>query len=190
MTDNSDNKYARCLYFDGTCPKCRRAVRRIRPLLNRKGIAMAPFANGADEPEMRLTWSDGRVFGGANAAIFLTRQFWWSWQLFLITLLPGVRPLLARAYRHIAANRHCQNGACSLDTPIGKPADPGKSRLILGIAVTPLLAAPVAVLSRLTRLLLAARTSRAMMTRQSFLAWLSAAMMWLLASFLHAVLTP
>lgn len=114
MNDKTDNTGQNRLFYDGTCSLCCRSVRSITPFLRRCGVVTVPFENGATEPEMRLQWHDGRVFGGADAAIFLAGRIWWSWPLFALAHLPGIRTLLRASYRRLAANRHCVGGRCEL----------------------------------------------------------------------------
>ena len=130
MPDINDKTKRGTLHFDGTCPMCCRSVRMVAPILAKRGVGVMPFENGADEPEMRLTWHDGRAFGGADAAIFLAGQIWWACPLFAFAQLPGVHGLASAFYRRIAARRHCGGGACAVraSTPV-RP-------LVLGWSIT------------------------------------------------------
>ncbi|MDA7920541.1 DUF393 domain-containing protein [Verrucomicrobiales bacterium] len=103
------------LFYDATCRFCIEGVERLRPWLATRNIATVPFRNGAAEAEMKLTWHDGRVFGGAEAAIFLARQFWFTLPFALIAMLPGFRQLVHVGYRWVAQNRSCLNGVCKID---------------------------------------------------------------------------
>lgn len=111
------------LFFDGTCEFCIAWVDRLRGILQRRGIVVVPFADGARESEMRLLWYDGREFGGADAVVFLSGRIWWAGPLRMAAIVPGVRPLLRRIYRRIAASRHCRNSACRLPPPARNAAE-------------------------------------------------------------------
>ncbi len=103
------------LFYDATCQFCTDGATTLRPWLAKRDIITVPFENGAAEAEMKLAWHDGRVFGGAEAAIFLARLFWFTWPLAMIAMLPGFRQLTHAGYRWVARNRTCLNGACEID---------------------------------------------------------------------------
>ena len=113
------------MLYDGDCALCRAWAGRTYRLLRRRGFRMAPLrspwtqARFGLEPnslltEMRLITTDGKRLGGADALIEIARNIWWAWPLSLAARLPGIRPLLRIAYRHLAARRHCSTGACAL----------------------------------------------------------------------------
>lgn len=103
------------MFYDGTCRFCTAGAARVRPWLAKRKVEVVPFENGAAEAEMKVTWHDGRIFGGADAAVFLARQFWFTWPLAFLASLPGFKQLTDIGYRFIARNRHCINGACEID---------------------------------------------------------------------------
>jgi len=70
---------------------------------------------------MRLLLPDGKVFGGADAVVQLSRRFWWAWLFYLIGRMPGVKARLRVAYRWIARRRGCNSGNCS--TKIGRKVE-------------------------------------------------------------------
>ena len=55
--------------------------------------------------EVRLLTPEGRLFGGADAVLWLARQLWWAVPLSLFGRIPGVRRLLRAAYRQAAERR-------------------------------------------------------------------------------------
>jgi predicted DCC family thiol-disulfide oxidoreductase YuxK len=67
---------------------------------------------------MKLLAADGQVYGGADALAQIARRIWWAWPLFAIAQIPGALVLLRAIYRHLAANRHCLNGACAIQKPL------------------------------------------------------------------------
>ena len=63
--------------------------------------------------EMRVLTADDQLYGGADAAVFLARQVWWTRPFTVLTRLPGVMPLLRAVYRWVAQNRHRLSEACA-----------------------------------------------------------------------------
>ena len=57
--------------------------------------------------EMRVITSSGRVFGGADALVYLSNEVYKP--LFWLTRVPGVKPLLRSGYWFIARNRDCNH---------------------------------------------------------------------------------
>ena len=107
MTERKNNARAECrgtVFYDGSCQMCTDSATRLRPWLESRAIVVAPFENGAAEPEMRLTWHDGRIFGGADAILFLARQFWFTFPLAVVARLPGLKSLADAGYRLVAGN--------------------------------------------------------------------------------------
>lgn len=104
------------LYYDGTCSFCVNGVTRMSPLLSRIRVEVAPFEHGADEPEMKLRWHDGRLVGGGDVLFFLARRVWWAAPLGWLEWVPGCRRLVRWLYRKVADRRHCigAEGACRI----------------------------------------------------------------------------
>lgn len=95
------------LFYDGTCRFCIAGVTKFRGLLGRRGIEVEPFKNGPAEPEMKLHWEDGRIFGGADAAFFMARQIPLFAPLGWLERVPGCRWIAWKLYRAIANRRSC-----------------------------------------------------------------------------------
>jgi predicted DCC family thiol-disulfide oxidoreductase YuxK len=100
---------------------CLRWVGRFRAPLEKHGFILLPLQSDAvrallhmGEPEllreMRVITREGIIYGGADALIFISRAIWKP--LFYLSAIPGVKPLLRHAYRVVADNRHCGDGAC------------------------------------------------------------------------------
>lgn len=135
MTDRKGRRAARgWVFFDGECALCRSLARRFRPPLERRGFGLAPLQDprvGAllgIPPnlllqEMRVLTSDGQVFGGAQAIVFLAGNIWWAWPLHAASRLPGMRPLLRAFYAWVADHRHCSS--CAV-TPASGNASGGR----------------------------------------------------------------
>ena len=113
-TVNSPNRDWFC--YDAECAFCVRWTERFRAPLERHGFVLLPLQSAAvraalavpeDEllAEMRVVTNEGRVFGGADAFVYLGDII--CKPLFGFTRIPGVRPLLRRAYRVMASNRAC-----------------------------------------------------------------------------------
>jgi len=127
ITDTTVTNAGR-VYFDAECRFCCESVRRLEPILRRRGFGFRPLQSpearqrfGLSDPallrEMRLSLADGRNLGGADAVAEIARRIWWAWPLWLFSRLPGARPFLRAVYRVIAANRHCLGGACRMSDP-------------------------------------------------------------------------
>jgi predicted DCC family thiol-disulfide oxidoreductase YuxK len=103
--------------YDDTCASCRRFAQRLEGVLTRRGFDLAPLQSawiadcldeGLDLTEIRVITTSGESFGGADALIFLARRIWWAWPFCILGHVPGIKPLLRRAYRLYASHQHCQ----------------------------------------------------------------------------------
>lgn len=114
------------LLYDGECSLCIRAARRFQNLLHRNGFQLATLQSpwvyrrlgmNASGPftEMKLLSEDGQIYGGADALEQIARKIWWAWPLHAVAKIPGAMVLVRAIYRRIALNRHCLNGACSME---------------------------------------------------------------------------
>src|SRR5579871_1318308 len=136
MTDTMDNERRDRVCYDAECAICVRWANRFRTLLEGHGFTLIPLQSPIvratlriphDEllAEMRVITSDGGVFGGADALLYITRVIYRP--IFELTRIPGIKPLLRAAYRFIARNRTCSSGACSVISRkhfgVGNPAD-------------------------------------------------------------------
>ena len=117
-TDGKGRHARGWLFFDTECKFCTRIARWLAPILERRGLAVAPLQDprvgallGLSRfelmREMRLLLSDGRQSGGADAAVGLAREIWWARPLVWLAQLPGMMGLLRDGYRWIAARRRC-----------------------------------------------------------------------------------
>jgi len=123
FTDGKGRHARGWLFFDAECAFCTRIARWLTPILERRGLAVAPLQDprvGAllgmtrEEllREMRLLLSGGRQFGGADAAVALASEIWWAWPLAWLARIPGMMELLRSGYRRIAIHRSCAAHAC------------------------------------------------------------------------------
>lgn len=133
ITDNTARQPVGWIFYDGDCRLCLGWAERMREVLTRRHFALLPLQSpealcrlGDGTPvtldEMRLLLADGRNLGGADAIMEIARRISWAWPLWAISRFPGIMLLLRKAYRVLADNRHCANGAC-LITHRGKPLD-------------------------------------------------------------------
>ena len=111
------------LFFDAECKFCTRIARWLAPIMERRGLALAPLqdprvgallATPRQELlyEMRFLLSDGSQYGGADAAVALAREIWWARPLVWISRFPGMMEILRKGYRWVAANRSCAAEVC------------------------------------------------------------------------------
>jgi len=116
-TDGKGRHARGWLFFDAECKFCTRTARWIAPILERRGMALAPLQDprvgallGMPREElmfeMKFLLSDGSQYGGADAAVALAREIWWGWPLL------WMMEILRKGYRWIAANRKCAAASC------------------------------------------------------------------------------
>lgn len=136
ITDTVNRNAGDWVCYDAECPLCIRWTNRFRSLLERHGFALLPLQSPAvratlgiprDEllAEMRVITSDGRIFGGADALLYIARSLFWPASE--VTRIPGASALLRSIYRFVARNRNCSTGTCTIasraPSGVGKPAD-------------------------------------------------------------------
>jgi predicted DCC family thiol-disulfide oxidoreductase YuxK len=122
-TDGKGRHARGWLFFDAECRFCTRIARWIAPILERRGMALAPLQDprvgallGMPREElmfeMRFLLSDGSQYGGADAAVALSREIWWWRPLLWASRIPGMMEILRKGYRRIAASRSCAAVSC------------------------------------------------------------------------------
>ena len=123
-TDGKGRHARGWLFFDAECRFCTRTARWIAPILERRGMALAPLQDSRVGAllglpredlmrEMQFLPSDGNRFGGADAAVALAREIWWARPLLWISKIPGMMEILRKGYRWVAASRSCAEVSCS-----------------------------------------------------------------------------
>jgi predicted DCC family thiol-disulfide oxidoreductase YuxK len=111
------------VFYDDKCPLCLATVARFSPLLRRHQFDLASLQTpwvqrrlglnpGEPLTEMKLLTADDKIYGGADAALQIAKNFWWAWPLFVLAKIPGLMPLFHATYRRIVANRTCFGGQC------------------------------------------------------------------------------
>ncbi len=123
FTDGKGRHARGWLFFDADCVFCTKIARWLAPILQRRGLQLAPLQDprvgallGMSPEEllleMRFLLSDGSQFGGADAVVVLAREIWWGRPLVWLAKVPGMMDVLRAGYRWIAARRSCAAAAC------------------------------------------------------------------------------
>jgi predicted DCC family thiol-disulfide oxidoreductase YuxK len=125
-TDGKGRHARSWLFFDAECKFCTRIARWLAPIMQRRGMALAPLQDprvsallgmSRDElmREMRFVLSDGSQFGGADAAVALAHEIWWAHPLIWLSKIPGMMEVLRKGYRWVAASRSCAAVSCPVE---------------------------------------------------------------------------
>ena len=125
ITDAKGSRARGWVFFDRDCRVCTSLARRFQRPLAARGFALAALQDPRAQAllnlppadllrKMRVATTDGEIYGGAAAIVYLARQIWWAWPLYAAAKLPGVMRRLDAGYRWFADHRTCSNGACSL----------------------------------------------------------------------------
>jgi predicted DCC family thiol-disulfide oxidoreductase YuxK len=126
MTDTKGRHAARgWVFFDRDCSICTSLARRFRRTLEKRGFGLAALQDPRVAAllglppeellrEMRVITSEGEIYSGAEAIVYLAGQIWWAWPLFAAARIPGVSRILDAGYRWFADHRPCSSGTCSL----------------------------------------------------------------------------
>jgi len=123
-TDGKGRHARGWLFFDAECGFCTRIARFLAPILNQRGLAVAPLQDprvgallGISREdllrELRFLWSDATQHGGADAVIAVAGEIWWGRPLVWLSKLPGTMRLLRGGYRWVAARRSCSAVQCA-----------------------------------------------------------------------------
>ena len=125
-TDGKGRHARGWLFFDAECRFCTRIARWLAPILERRGMALAPLQDprvsallgiAGDElmREMRFVLSDGSQSGGADAAVALAHEIWWAHPLIWLSKIPGMIEILRKGYRWVAGKRSCAAVSCPVE---------------------------------------------------------------------------
>ena len=113
------------VFFDRNCSICTSLARRFRRTFQNRGFGLAALQDPRVAAllalpqdrllrELRVVTTEGKIYGGAEAIVYLAGQIWWAWPLFAAAKIPGVPRILDIGYRWVAGHRHCSSGPCPL----------------------------------------------------------------------------
>ena len=126
ITDTKGRRAPRgWVFFDRDCSVCSSLARRFRRVLETHGFGLAALQDPRVQDllalppedllrEIRVATTDGKIYGGAEAIVYLARQIWWAWPLYAAAKVPGVPRILDSGYRWFADHRGCASGFCSI----------------------------------------------------------------------------
>ncbi len=123
LTDSKGRHARGWLFFDAECAFCTRIARWLAPIVERRGLALAPLQDprvvallGLPREkllfEMKVLLSGGRQYGGADAAVALAREIWWARPVVWLAKIPRVMTAMRSTYRWIAMRRRCAAASC------------------------------------------------------------------------------
>ena len=112
------------LLYDASCPFCTSGAHMFKPTLEKRHCRIKPLQNqtvmklldikeGEYLPEMKVIGKNRKVYGGAEAIVYLSRRMWWASPLWALSHLPLIMNYLDYIYREIAKKRYC-NGVCGI----------------------------------------------------------------------------
>jgi predicted DCC family thiol-disulfide oxidoreductase YuxK len=127
-TDGKGRHARGWLFFDAECVFCTRCARWVAPILEHRGLAVAPLQDPRVGALLRVSRQDllrelrfllpnGQQYGGADAVLAVAREIWWGQPLVWMAHLPGMRKLLHRGYRWAAAWRRCAAAGVACPLP-------------------------------------------------------------------------
>jgi predicted DCC family thiol-disulfide oxidoreductase YuxK len=120
--------------YDASCSLCTGLMARVQSMLEAGGFRAEPLQStwvraNLNMPEdvllaeMRVLTLDGRLMGGADALVYLSRKLkarirpWWAWVLVAVSRIPFAMPVLRFVYARVAERRYCRRGGC----PVARP---------------------------------------------------------------------
>jgi predicted DCC family thiol-disulfide oxidoreductase YuxK len=115
------------LFFDADCDFCTRIARGLAPILERRGLGLAPLQDprvasllGLNREELlleiRFLALDGGQYGGADAAVAVAREIWWAWPVVWLAKAGWIMESFRWFYRWVASRRRCSSIGCQLPT--------------------------------------------------------------------------
>jgi predicted DCC family thiol-disulfide oxidoreductase YuxK len=111
--------------YDDTCGFCRKWVRFWSDTLHQNGFMIAPLKSSwvidrlrlsSDElnRDIRLLLRSGEHVLGADVYRYVMKRIWWSYPVYLLSVMPGVRGIFDWSYRSFADNRHAISDKCKI----------------------------------------------------------------------------
>jgi predicted DCC family thiol-disulfide oxidoreductase YuxK len=126
ITDSNGRRASRgWICFDRDCNFCTSLARRFRRTLEKRGFGLAALQDSrvaallALPPnrlflEMHVATTEGLIFGGSDAIVYLAGKIWWAYPLFVAAKVPGFSRILRTGYRWVAGHRQCVSGNSSI----------------------------------------------------------------------------
>jgi predicted DCC family thiol-disulfide oxidoreductase YuxK len=117
-TDGKGRHARGWLFFDAECKFCTRTAQWIAPILEKRGMSLAPLQDARVGAllgippeellrEIRFLLSDGSQSGGADALVALAKEIWWWRPLVWLARVPGMMEVLRKGYARVASQRKC-----------------------------------------------------------------------------------
>ena len=114
-----------CVLYDEECGVCRAAVPFFGETLRKRGFTFAALQSEwvrkrIEIPQdgelhyIRLLLPDGRQILGADVYRYVMRRVWWSWPIYLLSVVPLLRLVFDWGYRMFANNRYWVARMCGL----------------------------------------------------------------------------
>lgn len=113
------------VFYDESCGLCRRWVPFWENTLRKRGFEIAPLqADWVREKlclneedllqDLRLLLANGESIQGADTYRYAMKRIWWTYPIYVFSILPAGRAIFDWGYRKFAANRHGISRACHL----------------------------------------------------------------------------
>jgi predicted DCC family thiol-disulfide oxidoreductase YuxK len=113
------------ILYDDSCGFCRRWVPFWAETLRKRGFDIAPLQaewvlqklNLKKEDllaDLRLLMANGEQVQGADVYRYAMKRIWWSYPIYLLSVVPVCRKMFDWAYRTFAIHRHAFSRACNL----------------------------------------------------------------------------
>jgi len=84
----------------------------LAPLQDPRVVALLGLPPGKLLFEIKFLLSDGRQYGGADAAVALAREIWWAQPIGWLAKITWVMTAMRSTYRWIAVRRRCVAVSC------------------------------------------------------------------------------
>ncbi|MBI3195212.1 MAG: DUF393 domain-containing protein [Ignavibacteriae bacterium] len=105
------------LLYDASCRVCSRGVLGLKKLLTKQGVEIAPLQEQWVKEKLHLTESellrdvrlllnDGTLIEGASVYRYALRKTWWTFPLYLLSVLPLFNALFDWSYKMVAKRRY------------------------------------------------------------------------------------